>query len=127
MKVKFSFDAGVVTGELVDNHIVREIARYLPIKETAKVWGRELYFFVEMKVPIEDGKELVSVGDITYWPDGPAICLFFGPTPISRNAEIRAYSPVSVIGRLDAGYAEILEKVKDGDQVTMAELTKGGA
>ncbi len=45
---------------------------------------------------IEDGREVVEMGDVAYWPDGPSLCLFFGRTPASRGYEIRAASPVTV-------------------------------
>jgi hypothetical protein len=31
---------------------------------------------------------------------GHAFCIFWGPTPVSRGREIRAYSPVNVFGQM---------------------------
>jgi len=49
----------------------------------------------------------VEVGDVAYWPQGEALCLFFGPTPASTDEEPRAASPVTVVGRI----SEELENV----------------
>jgi hypothetical protein len=38
--------------------------------------------------------------DVAYWPEGKAICLFYGPTPISKNGKILAYSPVNMVGKI---------------------------
>ena len=38
--------------------------------------------------------------DVAYWPEGRAICLFLGPTPISKDGKILAYSPVNIVGKI---------------------------
>jgi len=43
---------------------------------------------------------LVNIGDLGYWPDGNAFCIFFGPTPVSHGDEIRPASPVTVFGKV---------------------------
>jgi hypothetical protein len=42
----------------------------------------------------------VSLNDVAYWPTGKAICLFYGPTPISKNGDITPASPVNIIGKI---------------------------
>ena len=37
---------------------------------------------------------------MAYWPEGKALCLFFGPTPISKDGKILAYSPVNIVGKI---------------------------
>ncbi len=44
------------------------------------------------------------------------MCIFFGPTPSSRGSEVRAYSPVTVFGRI-VGDTRIFRKVKEGDWI----------
>jgi hypothetical protein len=58
----------------------------------------------------------VEIGDLGYWPDGPAFCIFFGPTPVSIDENPRAYSPVNVFGRV-TGDAKLFKSVQNGAQV----------
>jgi hypothetical protein len=61
---------------------------------------------------------VVSIGDLGYWPDGNAFCIFFGPTPVSKGDEIRPASPVTVFGKV-TGDAEALKKVAAGIRITV--------
>ena len=73
----------------------------LPLEGDAARWGEELYFRTDVDVPAEDAQAEVPVGSIAYWPQGNAVCLFWGPTPASRGEESRAASPVNVVAELD--------------------------
>lgn len=72
----------------------------LPITGEAARWGDELYFGTPVDVPTEDAQIEVPVGAVAYWPQGNALCLFWGPTPASTGAEPRAASPVNVVAQL---------------------------
>ncbi len=106
----------------LDNKIapktVRSFLDYLPLSVGINVWGEELY---TDKTPIEVGtensKSLVELMDVAYWPQGKAICLFFGPTPIGKKGEIKPYSPVNVIGKIKETDKSFLKDVKDGAKV----------
>ena len=41
-----------------------------------------------------------TIDVVAYWPEGKAICLFLGPTPISKDGKILAYSPANVVGKI---------------------------
>lgn len=74
----------------------------LPLEADFSTWGDEIYF----PTPIALGEEhadrpTVAAGDVGYWPPGRALCLFYGPTPMSGPGEIRPASPVAVVGRLE--------------------------
>jgi hypothetical protein len=57
--------------------------------------------------------------DLAYWPEGSAICLFFGPTPISKSPEeILPYSPVNIVGKIIAE-DDTLDGIKDGTTVVI--------
>jgi hypothetical protein len=77
------------------------IADALPLEGDAARWGEELYFRTEVDVPAEDAQAEVPVGAVAYWPQGNAVCLFWGPTPASRGDEPRAASPVNVVAEID--------------------------
>ena len=92
----------------------------LPLKVKINRWGDELY---TDKTPIsaeeENSQSVVYLSDVAYWPEGNAICLFMGPTPISKEPnKILPYSPVNVIGKIitPSSY-DILNKIKDSTTV----------
>ena len=58
------------------------------------------------------------MGALAYWPPGQAICLFFGPTPMSQSEDIRPASAVNVIGQIE-GDPTILKPVISGAQVSV--------
>ncbi len=113
-----------VSIELDDSHspkTVNAILENLPIEVNINRWGDELYTektqIVEKE---EDAKREVNLFDVAYWPEGNALCLFYGPTPISREGKILAYSPVNIVGRIstrDNEKEDVLEKMRDSTRV----------
>ncbi|MFD1565760.1 cyclophilin-like fold protein [Haloarchaeobius amylolyticus] len=98
------------------------LADALPVAGDATRWGDELYFDVPIDVPSENAHEVVPEGAIAYWPTGNVLCLFWGPTPASKDDEPRATSPVNVVARvtdpdslaeLDGGTRVRLEQTPD--------------
>lgn len=80
---------------------VRAIIDSLPIKVTINRWGDELYTDeTPVKVGEENAKSVVRLMDVAYWPEGSALCFFYGSTPVSKQGKIMPYSPVNVIGRI---------------------------
>jgi hypothetical protein len=53
--------------------------------------------------------------DVAYWPEGNVLCLFYGPTPISKNGKILAYSPVNIISKIvdSSNKDDILSQIKE--------------
>lgn len=109
-----------VQAKLNDTRTAKAILRILPIKSKVNTWGDEIYFDVPLKMEIENGKQVVEMGNVAYWPEGPSLCLFFGPTPASRGNEIRAASPVTIVGQI-IGDATVLKKVRSGDEITVLQ------
>ena len=72
----------------------------LPVRGVAHAWGKEIYFQVPIKMGEENARQIVNFGDLAYWPQGNSLCVFFGPTPISQGEEIRAASPVNILGKI---------------------------
>lgn len=126
VKIKFVFEnVGTVIGEITPKRSPKtyeELLKSLPIESVAHRWGDEVYFSTPVKVSEENSVEVVDVGTIAYWPPGNALCLFFGPTPVSRSpTEIRPYSPVNVLGKITEGL-KILKKVSSGVKVRVEKI-----
>jgi hypothetical protein len=112
--------AGLIeaVAELNNTRTAQAIWEALPIKAHANLWGEEVYFSIPVSLKLEVGQELVSAGDLGYWPEGNAFCIFFGPTPISRGGEIRPASAVTVFGRI-TGDATIFKQIASGTEITI--------
>jgi hypothetical protein len=108
-----------VEAELNESKTARLIREALPIEAKVNTWGEEIYFAIPVKTGLEEGaREVVSSGELGYWPTGHAFCIFFGPTPASRGDEIRAASAVNVIGKV-LGDPKVFLKVKDGVKIVL--------
>ena len=103
--------------ELNESATAKAIWQALPLEGSANTWGEEIYFDIPLQAELEpDAREEVDVGDLGYWPAGPAFCIFFGPTPVSRGDKPRAYSPVNVFGQV-VGDAKQLTSVPSGAKI----------
>jgi uncharacterized protein len=102
--------------EIDDSRTADDIWKALPIKGTANLWGDEVYFEIPVEMKLENGKELVSAGDLGYWPSGRCFCIFFGPTPMSKGNEIRPASAVNVFGKI-IGDTKRFKQVKEEQPV----------
>lgn len=91
----------VVEAELNKSATAEAIWQALPIEGPANTWGEEIYFRIPVSQDLEpEASELVELGDLGYWPQGEAFCIFFGATPISGPGEIRPASAVNIVGQL---------------------------
>ena len=100
---KIVIRAGEITAEAELNESTTAVAIWqaLPLEGAANTWGEEIYFRIPVTHDLApDAKEVVQLGDLGYWPQGQAFCIFFGATPISGPGEIRPASAVNVVGRL---------------------------
>ena len=118
-KILIQVDHLSVSADLKNTPTARKILAILPIEGSANVWGEEIYFDIPLQAELEpDAREEVEIGDLGYWPAGPAFCIFFGPTPVSRSDQPRAYSPVNVFGRV-IGDAKQFRNVTGGAKISV--------
>jgi len=90
-----------VHAELYDTPTAGAIQKILPLESVVSTWGDEIYFNIPLrKDPEPDARRDVAIGEMGYWPEGPAFCIFFGRTPASTSDNPRAYSPVNVFGKV---------------------------
>ena len=117
-KIRITAGGIEVEAELNNTRTAQEIWEALPVKGRVNLWGDEIYFSIPLSLQLEAGQEVVSVGDLGYWPDGNAFCIFFGATPVSQGEQIRPASPVTVFGKV-IGDATIFRKVASGTKITV--------
>jgi hypothetical protein len=87
-----------LVGTLDSSPLTAKLLKLLPYEATGESWGKEVYFPVRLMMENPEPVTEVRVGDIAYWPDGPDLCIFFGPTPKSMGDAPVTASPVTVIG-----------------------------
>jgi uncharacterized protein len=110
-----------IDGVLLETPTADAVWNRLPLHASINTWGDEIYFGIPVQADLEaDAREIVEAGDMGYWPSGSAFCIFFGPTPVSRQGEIRPASAVNVFGKV-TGDLDCLKKIIDGSAITIAK------
>ena len=123
-RIRIAAGGVVVSAALNDSTTADALWDALPITGQVQTWGDEIYF----SIPVEaeeaaDAQATVDKGAVAYWAPGSALCLFWGPTPMSRGDEIRPASPVNVLGAID-GDPTVLARVEDGAEITVERIRR---
>ena len=119
-RIRFDFGALTLDAELLDTPTAKAIAAALPIASSVLTWGEEVYFDVPVEAAREqDARAVIVPGEIAYWPQGSAIAIGFGRTPISKGNETRLASPCNVFAKA-LGSVKSLSKVKTGAKVEVS-------
>jgi hypothetical protein len=98
--------------ELNDSDTANAIWLAAPFEAYTNAWGDEIYFEIPVNAKLENGRKVLKAGEVAYWPEGKALCIFYGPTPISKGKDAEAISDVSPVGRL-VGDPRRFEAVSD--------------
>jgi hypothetical protein len=123
MRIRFEMGGISLDAELLDTPTAKAIAAKLPISSEAMIWGEEVYFDIPVKVAREkDAKAVVMPGEIAYWPDGHAIAIGFGRTPISEGNETRLASPCNIWAKA-LGDVKTLKSVRAGAKIEVKKLS----
>ncbi|MBX9844350.1 MAG: hypothetical protein K2Z80_21330 [Xanthobacteraceae bacterium] len=119
-RIRFDFGSFTLDAELLDTPTAKAIAAALPVEASAMTWGEEVYFDVSVRAKREaDARAVVTPGEIAYWPEGPAIAIGFGRTPISNGDECRLASPCNVFARALSD-VKALVKVRAGSRIKVS-------
>jgi hypothetical protein len=121
-RIRFIIGPVTLDAELLDTPTAKAIAAALPIASAAMTWGEEVYFDIPVKVAREeDAKAVVMPGEIAYWPDGHAIAIGFGRTPISKGGECRLASPCNIWAKALSD-VKALKAVRAGAKIEVKAL-----
>jgi uncharacterized protein len=122
-RIRFDFGSLGFEAELLDTPTAKAVLAALPVTASVLTWGEEVYFDVPISVAREPGaRDVVTPGELAYWPEGPAIAVGFGRTPISKSGETRLASPCNVFARA-LGDVKALKAIKAGTRVQVTTVT----
>ena len=119
-KLKLTINKHVLQIALRDTPTADAIYAALPIESTAQTWGDEIYFSTPVANQIleDDAKDVVQLGELTYWVEGDCIAIGFGPTPISQGDEIRLATHTNIWADTDYDLTA-LKNVQAGDSIKL--------
>lgn len=91
---------------------IERVSANFPISSRIHLWKNEVYFEIGVKMGAEKSKSHCEAGEIAYWPQGDAICIFFEDmTPISK---------VNPIGRLtQPDFDKVFAMLRSGMMIQM--------
>lgn len=117
-RISFGFKDFTVEAELLEDRCpetCKRVWRALPLEAEIEIWKEEIYFQIPVKMPPENPTSTTTAGDVSYWPEGPALCIFFGSS--------QPISPVSTFARINSG-VDKLRGLSSGNHVTVRKAAR---
>ncbi len=115
-KIKISAKDFEVTANLLEDERPQtcdKIWKALPLKGKASLYKEEIYFDIPVDIEPEEATPNTEKGDVSYWPEGPAFCVFFG--------ESQPVSPVNTFARI-VDDVDGFREVGEGDEVVVRKV-----
>ena len=107
-------EIGSAEAELVRHkapRTIETIIRVLPVRVRALVYlDSEVFFELPVTLGLEKPTRSIEVGDVAFWPQGNAMCIFF--------KKIEPAGPVNLLGKITKGL-ELFEQVKLRTNITV--------
>ncbi|MCL2785859.1 MAG: cyclophilin-like fold protein [Methanomassiliicoccaceae archaeon] len=117
-RIKIRTRSGEWTAELDDSDVSNEIWLSLPFSADINMLGSQMYFEMILDSESVGDSKIFEKGDIVRWPSAGAICIFFGPTPLSTDERPVVSFPMKRIGRV-IGECSDMEYSGDRTRITI--------
>jgi hypothetical protein len=98
--IKIRTRSGEWSAVLDGSDISNEIWLSLPLSSDINMLGSQMYFVMSLDTKVKGDAKIFEKGDIAYWPEADALCIFFGPTPLSVDERPVAAFPMKKIGHI---------------------------
>ena len=117
-RIRIRTRSGEWAAELDDSGISDEIWLSLPFTADINMLGSQIYFEMPADSKVKGDSKIFEKGDIAYWPEAGALCLFFGPTPLSTDERPVTSFFMKKIGRI-CGDCSDMESSGDRTRITL--------
>ena len=115
-RIKISGEDFETTAKLLEDkkpETCKAVWDSLPFEGKASVFKEEVYFTFPVDIELEEGSPDTEKGDVSYWPKGPAFCVFFGDS--------QPVSPVSTFAKIEEG-VESFREVAERDSISVTKV-----
>jgi hypothetical protein len=116
--VKIRTRGGEWSAVLDDSDMSNEIWLSLPFSADINMLGSQIYFVMPLESKAKGDSRIFEKGDIAYWYEADALCIFFGPTPLSTDERPVASHPMKYIGKIKGDCSD-MERSGDRTRITM--------
>ena len=77
--VRITTESVAMDAEFNNSRTAAQIWEALPITSSANTWGDEIYFSIPVDAELENGQDVVELGDLAYWPPAERFVYFSVP------------------------------------------------